>query len=234
MYRALIREKCLKLSRVGKSDEIVTLASFLPPFEYMYNISGDRRTARQNIFKLRLCRRLPSLRRSKLCTTIRRYRVCQQRYCHCMEQSWRYGFPLMLFFVCHLSTCSLCPTTTLFQKAEDAEKSLELNGITLGNYPIRVTKSRTAIIPVNSAMLPKDEIERELCSRTIYVANIDKSVSQVLLLSLIFCLPLSFLLMFSTPPLADSLTAGIAHGTVVCIFSLRWTSNCFLSPCAAS
>ena len=64
-------------------------------------------------------------------------------------------------------------------KTDEANKALEMSGLTLGNYPIRVTRSRTAIVPVNSSFLPKDDSEREMCSRTIYVANIDKSVSQV-------------------------------------------------------
>ncbi|KAL0324615.1 UNVERIFIED_CONTAM: Polyadenylate-binding protein-interacting protein 11 [Sesamum calycinum] len=38
--------------------------------------------------------------------------------------------------------------------------------------------SRTAIAPVNPTFLPRTLDEREMCSRTVYVTNIDKKVSQ--------------------------------------------------------
>ncbi|GFP80657.1 polyadenylate-binding protein-interacting protein 12, partial [Phtheirospermum japonicum] len=48
----------------------------------------------------------------------------------------------------------------------------------LGYYPVKVTPSKTAIAPVNPTFLPQTLDEREMCSRTVYVTNIDKKVSQ--------------------------------------------------------
>ncbi len=48
----------------------------------------------------------------------------------------------------------------------------------LGQYPIRVLPSKTAIVPVNNQYLPRTMEERELCSRTVYAANIDKKVDK--------------------------------------------------------
>jgi len=86
-----------------------------------------------------------------------------------------------------VADCRICgdPNSALrfavieFCTSEGANKALEMHGLSLGAYPIRVTRSRTAIVPVNPELLPKDEKEREQCSRTVYVANIDKSVSQL-------------------------------------------------------
>lgn len=44
----------------------------------------------------------------------------------------------------------------------------------IGSFSLRILPSKTAIVPVNNKYLPRSEEERELCSRTIYVANIDK------------------------------------------------------------
>lgn len=46
----------------------------------------------------------------------------------------------------------------------------------VGSYPLRVRPSKTAIVPVNRMYLPRTDAERELCSKTIYAANIDKKV----------------------------------------------------------
>lgn len=46
----------------------------------------------------------------------------------------------------------------------------------IGAYPLRVRPSKTAIVPVNRAYLPRNDTERALCSRTVYAANIDKKI----------------------------------------------------------
>jgi hypothetical protein len=57
-------------------------------------------------------------------------------------------------------------------------QALESNGQVLGDFPLRVLPSKTAIVPVNTQYLPKTTTEREKCSRTIYAANIDKKVDR--------------------------------------------------------
>ena len=57
-------------------------------------------------------------------------------------------------------------------------QALTKNGTVLGQYPIRVLPSKTAIVPVNNQYLPRTMEERELCSRTVYAANIDKKVDK--------------------------------------------------------
>lgn len=57
-------------------------------------------------------------------------------------------------------------------------QALQLNGTVLGDYPLKVLPSKTAIVPVNTQYLPKTTTEREKCSRTIYAANIDKKVDR--------------------------------------------------------
>ena len=57
-------------------------------------------------------------------------------------------------------------------------QALHLNGTVLGDYPLRVLPSKTAIVPVNTQYLPKTTTEREKCSRTVYAANIDKKVDR--------------------------------------------------------
>ena len=59
-----------------------------------------------------------------------------------------------------------------------ALQALTKNGTVLGQYPIRVLPSKTAIVPVNNQYLPRTMEERELCSRTVYAANIDKKVDK--------------------------------------------------------
>lgn len=60
----------------------------------------------------------------------------------------------------------------------DLLQALQLNGTVLGDYPLKVLPSKTAIVPVNTQYLPKTTTEREKCSRTIYAANIDKKVDR--------------------------------------------------------
>eukprot|EP01024_Parvocaulis_polyphysoides_P052039 TRINITY_DN5125_c0_g1_i6.p1 TRINITY_DN5125_c0_g1~~TRINITY_DN5125_c0_g1_i6.p1 ORF type:complete len:433 (+),score=46.14 TRINITY_DN5125_c0_g1_i6:223-1521(+) len=65
------------------------------------------------------------------------------------------------------------------ETGEDAiNKALQLDDHLLGSYPIRVLKSRTAIVPVKRDLMPNSESEMERCQRTIYVSNIDKRLSE--------------------------------------------------------
>ncbi|KAE8721514.1 Polyadenylate-binding protein-interacting protein 10 [Hibiscus syriacus] len=82
--------------------------------------------------------------------------------------------------------CRICsdPTSALhfafieFHNEEDAKAALKLSGTVLGFYPLKVMPSKTAIAPVNPTYLPKSDDEREMCSRTIYCANIHRKVTQ--------------------------------------------------------
>lgn len=44
--------------------------------------------------------------------------------------------------------------------------------------PLRVLPSKTAIMPVSKDLMPRSNDEIERCSRTVYVANIDKKVDR--------------------------------------------------------
>ncbi|KAI4370839.1 hypothetical protein MLD38_019143 [Melastoma candidum] len=82
--------------------------------------------------------------------------------------------------------CRICgdPNSVLrfafieFTDEESARAALNLSGTMLGFYPVRVLPSKTAIAPVNPTFLPRNEDEREMCTRTIYCTNIDKKVTQ--------------------------------------------------------
>eukprot|EP00891_Asterochloris_glomerata_P007721 jgi/Astpho2/7721/fgenesh1_pm.00115_%23_35_t len=65
-----------------------------------------------------------------------------------------------------------------FCSEDGVQSALTKNGTVLGQYPIRVLPSKTAIVPVNNQYLPRTMEERELCSRTVYAANIDKKVDK--------------------------------------------------------
>lgn len=65
-----------------------------------------------------------------------------------------------------------------FTDEDGARAALNLSGTVLGYYPIRVQPSKTAIAPVNPTFLPRSDDEREMCSRTVYCTNIDKTVTQ--------------------------------------------------------
>ncbi|KMZ73794.1 hypothetical protein ZOSMA_140G00340 [Zostera marina] len=56
--------------------------------------------------------------------------------------------------------------------------ALAMSGTIVGFYPIKVLPSRTAIAPVNPTYLPRSDIEREVCNRTVYCKNIDKNITQ--------------------------------------------------------
>jgi RNA recognition motif-containing protein len=65
-----------------------------------------------------------------------------------------------------------------FSNELEAHTALAMNGVRLGAYALRVLPSKTAIVPVKNEYLPKTVQERELCSRTVYAANIDKHVDR--------------------------------------------------------
>eukprot|EP00210_Caulerpa_lentillifera_P000560 g541.t1 len=65
-----------------------------------------------------------------------------------------------------------------FSDEEGATKALEKSGTTLGESTIKILPSKTAIVPVNKDFMPRNMEEMELCSRTVYIANIDKKVDK--------------------------------------------------------
>uniref|UniRef100_A0A2P2LYR2 RNA-binding protein n=2 Tax=Rhizophora mucronata TaxID=61149 RepID=A0A2P2LYR2_RHIMU len=92
-----------------------------------------------------------------------------------------------LFIGCgQVVDCRICgdPNSVLrfafieFTDEEGAQAALNLSGTMLGYYPVRVLPSKTAIAPVNPTFLPRNDDEREMCTRTIYCTNIDKKVTQ--------------------------------------------------------
>lgn len=59
-----------------------------------------------------------------------------------------------------------------------ALRALSKSGSILGNFPIRVSPSKTAIVPVNNTYLPRSIEERELVARTVFVGNVDRVVER--------------------------------------------------------
>ena len=60
---------------------------------------------------------------------------------------------------------------------EAVSRALALSGSLLGRHSIKVSKSRTAIVPINSSLLPRSEEEQERCRRTAYVTNLDADLN---------------------------------------------------------
>lgn len=65
-----------------------------------------------------------------------------------------------------------------FHSVHSAKEAIKLTGSVLGECAIRVSPSKTAIIPVKDQFLPRSERERELVARTVYVANIHQTVER--------------------------------------------------------
>ena len=65
-----------------------------------------------------------------------------------------------------------------FHSVHSAKEAIKLTGSMLGECAIRVSPSKTAIIPVKDQFLPRSERERELVARTVYVANIHQTVER--------------------------------------------------------
>eukprot|EP01023_Acetabularia_acetabulum_P028615 TRINITY_DN27018_c0_g1_i8.p1 TRINITY_DN27018_c0_g1~~TRINITY_DN27018_c0_g1_i8.p1 ORF type:complete len:424 (-),score=81.79 TRINITY_DN27018_c0_g1_i8:650-1921(-) len=57
-------------------------------------------------------------------------------------------------------------------------KALSFNNYPLGSYPIRVLKSRTAIVPVKRDKMPQTDDDIERCQRTIYVSKFRSRLSE--------------------------------------------------------
>eukprot|EP01024_Parvocaulis_polyphysoides_P019526 TRINITY_DN1887_c0_g3_i1.p1 TRINITY_DN1887_c0_g3~~TRINITY_DN1887_c0_g3_i1.p1 ORF type:complete len:414 (-),score=69.03 TRINITY_DN1887_c0_g3_i1:969-2210(-) len=58
-------------------------------------------------------------------------------------------------------------------------EALKLNNVLLCGAPIRVQRSKTAIVPIKRDLLPQSEEEMVRCSRTIYACNIDKRFTKM-------------------------------------------------------
>eukprot|EP00877_Chromochloris_zofingiensis_P001993 jgi/Chrzof1/11795/Cz06g10120.t1 len=65
-----------------------------------------------------------------------------------------------------------------FTDEEGAQKAMTKTGSILGSSPLRVLPSKTAIVPVNKELMPQSQDDLERCSRTVYVANVDKKVDK--------------------------------------------------------
>ncbi|CAI0441837.1 unnamed protein product [Linum tenue] len=97
-----------------------------------------------------------------------------------------YKLHILAFYLltCWVVDCRICgdPKSILrfafieFTDEDGARTALNLSGTMLGYYPVRVLPSKTAIAPVNPTFLPRNDDEREMCSRTIYCTNIDKKI----------------------------------------------------------
>eukprot|EP01026_Neomeris_dumetosa_P030513 TRINITY_DN2439_c0_g1_i2.p1 TRINITY_DN2439_c0_g1~~TRINITY_DN2439_c0_g1_i2.p1 ORF type:complete len:307 (+),score=7.79 TRINITY_DN2439_c0_g1_i2:120-1040(+) len=57
-------------------------------------------------------------------------------------------------------------------------EALKLNGTQLRGTAIRISRSKTAIIPIKRELLPKSKNDMEKCQRTIYVSNIDRRLTE--------------------------------------------------------
>jgi hypothetical protein len=51
-----------------------------------------------------------------------------------------------------------------------------MNGQKLNSSVIKVSPSKTPIVPINRDFMPRDESELERCERTVYVNQIDRAV----------------------------------------------------------
>lgn len=65
-----------------------------------------------------------------------------------------------------------------FTEEEAAKRAQGKTGSVLGDSPLRVLPSKTAIVPVNKELMPHSNDELERCGRTVYAANIDKKVDK--------------------------------------------------------
>mmetsp|Transcript_11786 Transcript_11786/g.30890 ORF Transcript_11786/g.30890 Transcript_11786/m.30890 type:complete len:953 (-) Transcript_11786:1024-3882(-) len=65
-----------------------------------------------------------------------------------------------------------------FSTIAEAQRAQVKSGMVLGSSPLRVLPSKTAIVPVSRELMPRSNDEVERCSRTVYVANIDKKVDR--------------------------------------------------------
>jgi len=92
-----------------------------------------------------------------------------------------------LFISCgEVIDCRICgdPNSTLrfafveFTSEVSATNALTLNGAVLNFQQLQVLPSKTSIVPVNPVYLPQSSNELEVCSRTVYVTNIDRVIDR--------------------------------------------------------
>lgn len=92
-----------------------------------------------------------------------------------------------LFIRCgQVIDCRICgdPNSTLrfafveFTSEDAAVAACSLNGAILNYQQLQVLPSKTSIVPVNPVYLPQSHGELEVCSRTVYVTNIDRAIDR--------------------------------------------------------
>jgi len=86
--------------------------------------------------------------------------------------------PLVDFRICGDTNTVLRFAFVEFHSVKSAKAALKLTGSVLGESTIRVSPSKTAIIPVKDQFLPRSERERDLVAKTVYVANIHPTVER--------------------------------------------------------
>jgi RNA recognition motif-containing protein len=86
--------------------------------------------------------------------------------------------PLVDFRICGDTNTVLRFAFVEFFSVKAAKAALKLTGSMLGESTIRVSPSKTAIIPVKDQFLPRSERERDLVAKTVYVANIHPTVER--------------------------------------------------------
>lgn len=86
--------------------------------------------------------------------------------------------PLVDFRICGDTNTVLRFAFVEFHSVKSAKAALKLSGSMLGESTIRVSPSKTAIIPVKDQFLPRSERERDLVAKTVYVANIHPTVER--------------------------------------------------------
>jgi RNA recognition motif-containing protein len=89
--------------------------------------------------------------------------------------------PIVDFRICGDTSSILRFAFVEFHSVRAAKSALKLSGTVLGESVIRVSPSKTAIIPVKDQFLPRSERERDLVSKTIYVTNIHQTVERDIL-----------------------------------------------------
>ncbi|GKE65961.1 hypothetical protein Tco_1520122 [Tanacetum coccineum] len=65
---------------------------------------------------------------------------------------------------------------SLLIRINSAQAALNLSRVKLGISEIRVTHSKSVILPVNPSYVPQSEDEIEKCARTVCCTNIDNQV----------------------------------------------------------
>ncbi|KAL6777202.1 CGL28 [Auxenochlorella protothecoides x Auxenochlorella symbiontica] len=65
-----------------------------------------------------------------------------------------------------------------FCSVEAAQKAVSRSGQLVGNCIVRVSPSKTAIVPVSNTYLPRSSSEWEQVARTVYVTNVDRRLER--------------------------------------------------------